>query len=101
MSNIISISGNTLSPSQSGGLARIIPEPVSRLSGVFRSILGAAAQSMGYGGGFSDQMDPGYRELLQMQIEAQKQLMVVSMASNIEKSKHETEMAAVRNIRVG
>lgn len=97
-----------------GPLLRLLPEPVSRLGSAFRSIFAGvsgsgASGAGGFGGGgslgldsgFADQIDPGYRELLQMQIEAQKQLTLVSMASNIEKSKHETEMAAIRNIRVG
>jgi hypothetical protein len=42
-----------------------------------------------------------YAELLNKQIEMQQQMQLVSMFSNIEKSRHETQMAAVRNIRGG
>lgn len=44
-------------------------------------------------------LDAPYQELLNKQIEVQQQMMLMSMSSNIEKSKHETQMAAVRNIR--
>ena len=39
--------------------------------------------------------------LLQQQIEIQRVMQIVSMASNVERSKHETEMAPIRNMRVG
>lgn len=39
--------------------------------------------------------------LIQLQLQTQKEMMYTSMVSNIEKSRHETQMAPVRNIRVG
>ena len=44
---------------------------------------------------------PEYMALINAQLEAQRQMQLVSLYSNIEKSKHETQMAAVRNIRAG
>jgi hypothetical protein len=41
------------------------------------------------------------QDLLNKQLEVQKEMMMTSMISNVNKSKHETEMAPVRNIRVG
>jgi hypothetical protein len=40
-------------------------------------------------------------QLLNMQIQIQREMQVVSMISNIAKSQHEMEMAPVRNMRVG
>lgn len=87
-------------------LARISPEPQNKVGTTFRTVLstvGNIAQSIfsASPSGMFSGMDPGYQELLTTQIEAQKQLTLVSLCSNVEKSKHETQMAAVRNIRVG
>ena len=84
---------------------RFIPEPKTSLS--FRKVLGTIGSFAGIlGGGLGGQgnfpgLDPGYAELISMQIEVQQQMQLTSLYSNIEKSKHETQMAAVRNIRVG
>ena len=50
-------------------------------------------------GGEVPGLDAPYQELINKQIEVQQQMMLMSMSSNIEKSRHETQMAAVRNIR--
>jgi hypothetical protein len=42
-----------------------------------------------------------FQALLQEQMRVQMVMQVVSMQSNLLKSQHETEMAAVRNMRVG
>jgi len=42
-----------------------------------------------------------FQSLLQEQMRVQMVMQVVSMESNLLKSRHETEMAAVRNMRVG
>jgi hypothetical protein len=71
-------------------------------------MLGAAAQGIGGlvglgagaalgGGGIEGQ----YLVLLQEQMRQQQQMQLVSLHSNIEKSKHETQMAAIRNVRAG
>lgn len=46
-------------------------------------------------------IDPEYAALLQKQLEVQQQLQMVSMESNLLRSRHETDMAPIRNIRVG
>lgn len=83
------------------GLALIAPEPRSRLGDSFGNVLKAAASSLVESGSGILGVGSEYSGLLQMQIEAQRELQLVSMISNVEKSKHETQMAAIRNIRVG
>lgn len=49
-------------------------------------------------GGVSD--IGGFQQLLNQQMEVQLAMQTTSMQSNVEKSKHETRMAPIRNIRV-
>jgi hypothetical protein len=84
------------------GLDRFGPEPASSTGEVFRSVVGTLSLVAGRflgsnGAGISE--NPW--DLIQQQLEIQKEMMVVSMYSNIKKSEHETQMAPVRNIRVG
>lgn len=81
-------------------LGRFIPEPRSN-QGVFSKMLGSLGSVAKSAVKSSVGIEPEYADLLNKQIETQQQMMVVSMESNIEKSKHETQMAAVRNMRVG
>jgi hypothetical protein len=81
-------------------LLRFIPEPQSRVASTFGQVLQAVGQVANTAGSVVG-MDPSYQSLLQKQIEMQEQLQLVTMESNIEKSKHESKMAAVRNIRAG
>ncbi|MCO6430047.1 MAG: hypothetical protein J5J00_04245 [Deltaproteobacteria bacterium] len=86
---------------QVSDLMRFAPEPRSRsgfgtvLNGV-KTALGVAGQAAGLDG-----INPIYVELLNKQLQAQFEMQVVSLESNVEKSKHETQMAPIRNIRVG
>jgi hypothetical protein len=64
---------------------------VQNLLGVSVSSVGAAVSGV----------DPSMQNLINAQLEVQKQMMLTSMISNVHKSRHETEMAPVRNIRVG
>lgn len=81
-------------------LSRYIPEPknsyASSVAGFLKQ-LGAAAleQTEAVAG-----IDPTYAELIERQLEMQRQMMLVTMVSNIERTKHETEMSAVRNLRI-
>ena len=45
-------------------------------------------------------VSPEYRNLIEQQIQTQAELQQVSLYSNLERSEHETRMAAVRNIRL-
>jgi hypothetical protein len=42
-----------------------------------------------------------FQQLIQTQIQVQRDMQIYTMVSNLERSKHETEMAPVRNMRVG
>lgn len=100
---------NTISSSSLGGgvsaanvLARVqslSPEPKSRLRNVFNSVLRGVTQSVAEVGGNTISIDPQYAALIERQIDVQEQMQAVSMTSNIEKSKHESQMAAIRNVR--
>ena len=85
------------------GLVRMPPQPRNRLGVNFRSILSGVATMMGGGAGaaISGTLDPTYSSLLSQQITMQQQMQLVSLHSNIEKSRHESKMAAIRNVRAG
>ncbi len=83
-------------------LERFMPEPKNSLGLTFQGALkGALSVATDAGSGVFSGIDGGYVALLNAQIETQKQMQLVSMESNIEKSRHETQMAAIRNVRVG
>lgn len=46
-------------------------------------------------------ISPSYQALIDQQIQVQLEQQHVTFTSNMEKSRHESRMAAVRNIRVG
>lgn len=102
MSSSTSIPGTLsvplLPPSE---LGRMAPEPQSRLGFSFGNVLKSAASNLIGVGTEALGVNSDSAALLQMQIEAQREMQNVSMLSNVEKSKHETQMAAIRNIRVG
>ena len=75
--------------------ARYLPEPVA--SGVD---FAGKLLSGGSGGVTDAGVATNYQELINKQIETQVELQQVTFLSNIERSQHETRMAAVRNIRV-
>lgn len=81
---------------------RFIPEPSNGLGDFFKGIVG------GLGSAVTGAIEPAlmgidsqYLPFIEAQIHAQEQLQLVSMYSNIEKSKHESKMVAIRNVRVG
>ncbi len=93
-----------------GKVARFLPEPTNRSGLSFSSVLEGASglvskvAGIALGGGGAQQfpnLDPGYADLLQKQIEVQVQMQLMTLYSNIEKSQHETKMTSLRNIRVG
>lgn len=74
------------------------PEPLaSTFRAISRTVRTSEDNSVG---GVSLDLNGDFLSLLQQQIEVQLELQSVSMVSNIEKSKHESKMAAIRNIRV-
>lgn len=104
-------SNTSIQPLSSGGyglalsgssLLRALPEPRNSLASWGSSLLSAGttiASSLVPGGGVLGMSN--LTDLLNMQIQIQREMQVISMASNIEKSRHETEMAPIRNMRVG
>ena len=104
MSDLIrSVPGGMLGlQSTSGGLLRQLPEPRSStgawVSALTTTVGNVASTALGatsaLGGG-------EFGQLLTLQMEVQKEMAEVSMLSNISKSQHETEMAPIRNLRVG
>jgi len=98
MADPISALGASLSI---GALARFIPEPRSKLSDSFNNFLQGGASLLGKTAGAVMDLAPDYKALLEKQMYVQQQMQVLSMESNVEKSKHETSMAVVRNLRVG
>ena len=68
---------------------RYAPEPVAN----FASALTGSSTSQ-------VDISPEYRDLIEQQIQTQAELQQVSLYSNLERSQHETRMAAVRNIRL-
>lgn len=83
-------------------LLRVPPEPRNNLGAWVKSLAStslnvASAALPGAGALLGGDMT----NLLNMQIQIQKEMQVVNMISNVERSKHETEMAPIRNMRVG
>jgi len=83
------------------GLGRFIPEPRTSAAVSFRSLTATVGAAVGQAAGAVTGLYPEYMSLINLQMEAQRQMQLVSLYSNIEKSKHETQMAAVRNVRTG
>jgi hypothetical protein len=73
-------------------------EPRSSLAQGFRSVLSGVGSALGTASSIAG-VDPLYSDLLSQQMEMQKQLQLVSLHSNVEKSRHESKMAAIRNVR--
>jgi hypothetical protein len=96
----MSLAANNFSTSLFGSsqLMRIAPEPQSSLNSVF-SGFGSVATSL-IGAGADVLAGADYAALIGAQLQAQREMQVISMVSNVEKSKHETQMAAIRNVRV-
>lgn len=86
--------------SSSTAIERLLPEPKSRLSIDFRSVLNGVLGAVSGTASSVTGIDQGYVQLLNKQIETQQQMQLVTMESNVEKSRHETLMSAIRNVRV-
>lgn len=102
MSSVESTTNTLGAHIDSGTLGRFIPEPASNAGRIFRGVLGGVASVAGQVlGGTASGLNSEDQSLLQLQVEMQKEMQLMTMYSNIEKSRHETQMAAIRNIRVG
>jgi hypothetical protein len=81
--------------------ARYLPEPATRGVGIFKDVMnlvGKVGSNVVGGVGLNPYGD--FAELINIQIEAQREMQTTTMVSNLEKSKHESKMAPIRNIRV-
>ncbi|MGI6523688.1 MAG: hypothetical protein ACOX2O_00105 [Bdellovibrionota bacterium] len=80
------------------GMKRIMPEPKSRVNfgAIVDSLRDIANQATHSAWGINGD----YQSLINQQLEAQRQMMMVSMVSNTEKSRHETRMTPIRNIKI-
>lgn len=81
-------------------LLRFVPEPKSRVASTFGKVMQAVGDVAGTARSVVS-IDPTYQGLIEKQIQLQEQLQLVTMESNIEKTKHESKMSAVRNFRAG
>ena len=106
------MSENGIRPETLTGLARLqesgatyLPEPSLQVGGLFRDALKVAANSVSGGGvvGSLSEVINGssFEELIDKQIQVQLELQATSMVSNVERAKHESRMAAIRNVRIG
>ena len=76
-------------------------EPQSAAGSAFSGLASGAISALGGAMGSVVGIEPGYAALIMQQMYQQEQMQLVSLYSNIEKSKHETQMSAIRNVRVG
>jgi len=83
-------------------MLRVAPEPTNSFGALARDVattgLSIARAVIPGGDAIASQDLTG---LLAMQIQIQQEMQTVSMISNVERSRHETEMAPIRNMRVG
>jgi hypothetical protein len=92
----------TLSRAAVTGVTTSLSAPVSAALGLGRVVLDVA-ESVTKNRSTSTALEPlgEYAQLIQMQLSVQKEMQAVTMVSNVEKSRHESKMSAVRNVRVG
>lgn len=75
--------------------ARFLPEPVASGVSFASSMLPSSSASQ------TVDISPNYQALIEKQIQIQLEQQQVSFTSNIERSQHESRMAAVRNLKLG
>ena len=80
-------------------LGRFTAQPNHRLGNTFSKALDIAGAAVGKAASIAG-VDGDYSAILQQQMEMQRQMMTVSMISNTERTRHETNMVGVRNMRV-
>ena len=88
-------------------LRRYLPLPATKGVGAFRDfaeVLGRVSNTVGSlisaGGGSSAIDASNFQQLINEQVKLQYDLQKFSLASNLERSKHETKMSVLRNTRV-
>lgn len=87
----------------SSPMLRALPEPRSTLGSWVSSAASAVAQvaTTAFTGNPMLDSAQDFSQLFATQLEVQREMQYWTMASNIARSSHETEMAPVRNMRVG
>jgi hypothetical protein len=94
------LNSNTQNTHQSNMLLdRILPEPKSRVGNFISQMGSAAINTLGGIGEQIVSINPQYQALLEMQMRVQQEMQLISLQSNIDKSKHETQMHVIRNVR--
>lgn len=92
-------------PNSSARLDSFLPQPKSSLGSAFggfmRGALGSAAGALtGGGSNILLGLDSQYEQLLTLQMEMNALSQRTNLQSNVEKARHDTKMAPIRNIRV-
>lgn len=72
---------------------RFMPEPLTAGVDFLQSL---ARAGLGVGG-----LGDNPQSIIDQQIELQQEMLQITLVSNLERTKHETRMAPVRNIRLG
>ncbi len=70
------------------------------MSQTFQQALGAVAKVASTSIPGLAGVSPEYSSMIQAQVEMQEQMMKVTLITNVERTRHETKMAPVRNTRV-
>lgn len=76
------------------------PEPSSSGYGAVNDFVSTITSAAGELGGVPLSATGSFAALLQAQIQAQMEMQTTSMISNLERSKHESKMSAIRNMRM-
>jgi hypothetical protein len=102
MSNVNNINGISTAADTA---AYFLPEPaVSKSSGFWNVLNSAKDLALGAVGGVPANMGGSnfgeLRQLIDLQVQVQTEMQAVTMISNVEKSKHESKMSALRNVKV-
>lgn len=104
-SSAISVQSVEQAKTEAVTAAQYLPEPATQGLGVFQDIASTVAQVgakvvSGVDLGSVDHLSSAV-DLINKQIQVSQEMQAISLASNIEKSKHEGYMAVTRNVRVG
>ena len=99
---------NQITPSSTAA-GSYLPEPAVAATGAFQDFMDIARDVVS---GVFERLPAvigevptgatgSFAELINAQLQAQIEMQTTTLVSNIERSKHESKMAAIRNIRVG
>ena len=98
---ITGVAGGVSLPSSEEINARYVPEPSTTGTGLFADVVKKATDFAGNLAGLQSGLSVGsFEQLIAEQLQVQLEMQQVSMISNIERSRHETKMTPLRNLRV-